>query len=75
VAFDTGYECGRADEAKRHQVRDEQITRLARAADAAANGDPSLLAELSREQGGDDLPKPPAWARYRRSTASSRPTS
>ncbi|MBM0225181.1 hypothetical protein [Micromonospora sp. ATA51] len=31
MAFDTGYECGRADEAKRHQVRDEQITRLARA--------------------------------------------
>ncbi|WP_187398886.1 hypothetical protein [Micromonospora sp. WP24] len=51
AAFDTGYQAGRADEAERHRERDEQITRLARAADAAENGDYSLLDEFAREHG------------------------
>ena len=42
-AFKLGYEAGRADEAAKSRQRDEQITRLARAADAAEQGDTSLL--------------------------------
>ncbi|MEV0156866.1 hypothetical protein AB0H57_24485 [Micromonospora sp. NPDC050686] len=55
TTFDLGYTIGQADERKRHQQRDEQITRLARAADAAQNGDPSLLDEIAREAAADDL--------------------
>ncbi|MFI6068234.1 hypothetical protein ACIA47_23610 [Micromonospora sp. NPDC051227] len=53
--FDIGYAAGYADAQERTRQRDEQITRLASAADAAANGDPSLLEELSRQAAGDDL--------------------
>ncbi|MEU6204423.1 hypothetical protein ABZ814_12645 [Micromonospora musae] len=50
-AYELGYEAGQADERERY----EQISRLARAADAAANGDDSLMDELVREAASDDL--------------------
>ncbi|MDG4809955.1 hypothetical protein O7634_24655 [Micromonospora sp. WMMD1120] len=53
--FDLGMKVGEAEERRRHQQRDEQIARLARAAEAAQDGDPSLLEEMIREQSGDDL--------------------
>ncbi|WFE44259.1 hypothetical protein [Verrucosispora sp. WMMD1129] len=55
AAYDSGYAAGYVDGLERTRARDEQITRLARAADAAENGDYTLLDEIARENG---LPEP-----------------
>ena len=46
MAFDTGYQAGLLDERKRHEQREQQLRRLVDAADAAEQGDMSLLDEF-----------------------------
>ncbi|MBM0234636.1 hypothetical protein JNW91_24105 [Micromonospora sp. STR1_7] len=53
--FDLGMKVGEAEERRRHRERDEHLNRLARAADAAQNGDSSLLDELTRQAAVDDM--------------------
>lgn len=50
-AFDTGYACGYADGLERLRQRDEQIRRLAEAAEAAQRGEPDDLMRLAEQAG------------------------
>ncbi|MFD4206261.1 hypothetical protein ACFWRG_09745 [Micromonospora tulbaghiae] len=59
-AYDVGYRAGVAEQEKHDQRLRDNLSRVARAAEAAQNGDHSLMDELAREQGaeptgGDDL--------------------
>ena len=47
ATFDTGYECGKGDEAKRHEHQDEWLRRVAEACDEG----PDAVTALAREVG------------------------
>ncbi|MEV4714585.1 hypothetical protein [Micromonospora sp. NPDC049374] len=53
-AFDAGYAAGKAEQASKDQRLRDSLAELVRAVDAADNGDPTLLDDLTRQAGASD---------------------